>query len=773
MKTWKGYAYPLGATWMGTGTNFALFSRNATAVELCLFDYVHGALETARIPMVERADEVWHVFVPEARPGQFYGFRVHGPWEPARGLRFNPAKVLMDPYAKAVSGDVQWKPEMFSYTIDHPDLDLVRDDRDNATLVSKSVVVDQTFNWDNDRLPRHPLEETVIYETHVRGFSKLWEELEPEQRGTYSGVGSPQAIKYFKKMGITAVELLPVHAHVDDKHLLDKGLTNYWGYNTIAFFAPEGSYSGWGTRGQQVAEFKQMVKNLHTAGIEVILDVVYNHTAEGNHLGPTFSFRGIDNEAYYRRGSDPRYYFDYTGTGNTLNVPDPRVLQLIMDSLRYWVTEMHVDGFRFDLAAALARELHEVSRLSSFFDVIHQDPIISQVKLIAEPWDVGEGGYQVGNFPVLWCEWNGRYRDTVRRYWKGDIGQVNDFAYRLTGSSDLYLNSSKNPTASVNFITAHDGFTLRDLVSYNEKHNEANGENNQDGESNNLSWNCGAEGETDRPDVLALRARQQRNFLATLFLSQGVPMISGGDEISRSKKGNNNTYCQDNELTWHSWVRTEEGARLFDFTCKLIAFRSEHPIFHRPKFFQGKPVIDNLKDINWLRPDGVEMDTGDWNNQHTRAFGVLLCGDDMGAFTFEGQPIRDDTFYLVFNAHHEDVVFLLPGKEGVSWQMIINTADPAGFVENARIKVSGTKYSATGRSLSLFRQVVGSDEEAKQKPVRARGKKRPPRPAGSETAAPGTEAATSAPTLPPQIQPPAPDAATPQAPSTPPGPLPI
>ena len=724
MKTWKGYAYPLGATWMGTGTNFALFSRNATAVELCLFDYVHGAVETAKIPMVERADEVWHVFVPDVRPGQFYGYRVNGPWEPARGLRFNPAKVLMDPYAKAVSGEVQWKPGIFSYTLDHPDADLVRDERDNATLVAKSVVVDQTFNWDNDRCPRHSLEDTVVYETHVRGFSKLWDELEPEQRGTYSGIGSAQAIRYFKKLGITAVELLPVHAHVDDKHLLDKGLTNYWGYNTIAFFAPEGSYSSWGTRGEQVAEFKQMVKNLHTAGIEVILDVVYNHTAEGNHLGPTFSFRGIDNEAYYRRGKDPRYYFDYTGTGNTLNVPDPRVLQLIMDSLRYWVTEMHVDGFRFDLAAALARELHAVSRLSSFFDVIHQDPIISQVKLIAEPWDVGEGGYQVGNFPVLWCEWNGRYRDTVRQYWKGDIGQVNDFAYRLTGSSDLYQGSSKNPTASINFITAHDGFTLRDLVSYNEKHNEANGENNLDGESHNLSWNCGAEGETDSAEVLALRGRQQRNFLATLFLSQGVPMLCGGDEVGRTKKGNNNSYCQDNEISWQAWKLTEEQARLFDFTCKLIAFRNEHPIFHRPKFFQDKPVIDSLKDISWMRPDGVEMDTGDWNNQHTRAFGVLLCGDDMGVTTFEGYPIRDDTFYLVFNAHHEDVVFRLPGKEGVEWQMILNTANPEGFIQNARIKIAGSKIPATGRSLSLFRQVVGSDEEAKQKPVRARGKKK-------------------------------------------------
>jgi isoamylase len=724
MKTWKGFAYPLGATWMGTGTNFALFSRGATAVELCLFDEVHGAAESAAIPMLERADEVWHVFVPEARPGQLYGYRVHGPWNPGRGQRFNPAKVLMDPYAKAITGDILWKPEMFAYALDHPDTDLVRDDRDNATLVSKSVVVDQTFNWDNDRPPRHALEDTVIYETHVRGFSKLWEELEPEQRGTYSGIGSPQAIKYFKKLGITAVELLPVHAHVDDKHLLDKGLTNFWGYNTIAFFAPEGSYSSWGTRGQQVAEFKQMVKNLHTAGIEVILDVVYNHTAEGNRLGPTFSFRGIDDEAYYRHGADPRYYFDYTGTGNTLNVPDPRVLQLIMDSLRYWTTEMHVDGFRFDLASALARELHAVSKLSPFFDVIHQDPIISQVKLIAEPWDVGEGGYQVGNFPVLWCEWNGRYRDTVRRYWKGDEGQVNDFAYRLTGSSDLYLNSSKNPTASINFVTAHDGFSLRDLVSYNEKHNDANGEGNNDGESHNASWNCGIEGETADPNVLGLRERQQRNFLATLFLSQGVPMLYGGDEFGRSKRGNNNTYCQDNEISWQSWQHTEEQRRLFDFTCKLIAFRNEHPIFHRPKFFQGREIIDQLKDISWMRPDGVEMGQKDWNNAHARAFGVLLCGDDMGVTTFEGQPIRDDTFYLVFNAHYETVSFLLPGKLTVAWQLILNTLHPEGFIPNAHPKAAGVRFSVKARSLSLFRQIVGSDEEAKSRPERARGKRK-------------------------------------------------
>ena len=769
MKTWKGYAYPLGATWMGTGTNFALFSRTATAVELCLFDYVHGATETAKIPMVERADEVWHVFVPEARPGQLYGYRVHGPWDPKKGQRFNPAKVLMDPYAKAVTGDVQWRPEMFAYQIDHPDGDLVRDDRDNATLVSKSVVVDQTFNWDNDRMPRHPLEDTVIYETHVRGFSKLWEVLEPEQRGSYSGIGSSAAIKYFKKLGITAVELLPVHEHVDDKHLLDKGLTNYWGYNSIAFFAPESSYSSWGTRGQQVAEFKQMVKNLHTAGIEVILDVVYNHTAEGNHLGPTFSFRGIDDEAYYRRGADPRYYFDYTGTGNTLNVPDPRVLQLIMDSLRYWVTEMHVDGFRFDLAAALARELHAVNKLSPFFDVIHQDPIISQVKLIAEPWDVGEGGYQVGNFPVLWCEWNGRYRDTTRRYWKGDQGQVNDFAYRLTGSSDLYLNTSRNPTASVNFITAHDGFTLRDLVSYNDKHNDANGEGNQDGESHNNSWNCGAEGNTEDHAILDLRARQQRNFLATLLLSQGVPMICGGDEFGRSKGGNNNTYCQDNELTWNSWQRTQEEERIFEFTRKLIAFRAEHPIFHRPKFFQGREVIDHLKDINWLRPDGVEMEEKDWNNQHTRAFGVMLCGDDMGVATFEGAPIRDETFYLVFNAHHETVPFTLPGKPSVTWQLILNTMLPDGFLENARPRPAGVRYAVKGRSLSLFRQTVGSDEEAKSKPEKVKGKGkatsvRPPVPSDSPGAAagpPGTPVAS------PPARPPVEGASAPVAPETP------
>ena len=707
---------------MGTGVNFALYSQNAAAVELCLFDDLYEK-EAQIIPVTEKADEVWHVFLPDVRPGQIYGYRVHGPWEPSRGLRFNPAKVLLDPYAKATLGDVKWGPEMFSYTIEHSDKDLVRDERDNACSCPKAVVVDQTFNWDNDRLPRHTLSESIIYEVHVRGFSQLWDVLPEEQRGTYSGIGSPEAIKYFKRLGITAVELLPVHHFINDEHLHNRKLNNYWGYNSISFFAPEPSYSSWNKRGQQVAEFKHMVKNLHTAGIEVILDVVYNHTAEGNHLGPNFSFRGIDNQAYYRLVPDnPRHYFDYTGTGNTLNAPHPRVLQLIMDSLRYWVTEMHVDGFRFDLAAALARELHEVSRLSSFFDVIHQDPIISQVKLIAEPWDVGEGGYQVGNFPVLWCEWNGKYRDTVRCFWKGDTGQLSDFANRLTGSSDLYENSSKSPTASINFVTAHDGFTLRDLVSYNGKHNEANGEDNRDGESNNNSWNCGAEGETEDVEINRLRRQQERNFLTTLFLSQGVPMLCSGDEYGRTQKGNNNAYCQDNEISWLNWERTEEQEAHVEFTCQLIAFRNQHPIFHRAKFFQGKPILGNtLKDINWLRADGQEMESQDWQD-HVRSMGVLLCGDDIGLETFEGQSVTDDTFYLCFNSYHEGVVFRLPGDQVVSWQRIIDTSLESSFVENAELLKAGNEMIVPGRCMIVMKQVAGSDDDAKKsssgKPIR-------------------------------------------------------
>jgi glycogen operon protein len=699
---------------MGTGTNFAVYASKASKVELCLFHEPHDPKETARIELREMTDEVWHVFLPDVKPGQLYGYRVDGPWEPQNGARFNPHKVLIDPYARALMGNVKWAPEMFGYPQDHPDKDLVRDERDNAEFIPKSVVVDQTFHWDHDRSPRHSLEDTIIYETHVRGFSELWEEIDPDIRGTYSGLGSPQAIAYFKKLGITAVELLPVHVHIDDGYLLDKGLSNYWGYNSICFFAPEATYSSRGERGEQVAEFKQMVKNLHSANIEVILDVVYNHTAEGNQMGPTFSFRGIDNEAYYRLvREDQRHYFDYTGTGNTLNVPHPRVLQMIMDSLRYWVLEMHVDGFRFDLASALARELHEVSRLSSFFDVIHQDPVISQVKLIAEPWDVGEGGYQVGNFPVLWCEWNGRYRDTVRRYWRGDSGTINDFAYRLTGSADLYQNSSKSPTASINFITAHDGFTLRDLVSYNDKHNEANGEGNNDGDSNNNSYNCGAEGDTDDKDILKLRARQQRNFLTTLFLSQGIPMLNGGDEWGRTQHGNNNAYCQDNEISWFTWQRNDAQQQLFDFTCKLIKLRQEHPIFHRPRFFKGKVIIGDKKDISWITPGGREMEAQDWENGNTRAMAVMLCGDDMGVTTFEGHPITDDTFYLAFNAYWDNVDFVLPGGASVHWQLMVDTALDQGFVESKEWNNAGDTLPVGARSMRLYRQISGADEDIK------------------------------------------------------------
>jgi len=711
MKVWKGAPYPLGTTWMGTGTNFALYAPNAEKVELCLFDAPDSAQESARITLEEKTDEVWHVFLPDVRPMQLYGYRVYGPWEPHNGVRFNPAKVLMDPYARAVSGKVTWAPEVFGYTLGHPDADLARDDRDNAAFVPKSVVVDQTFHWDNDRPPRHQLEETIIYETHVRGFSKLWDEVDPELRGTYAGLATTAAVNYFKNLGITAVELLPVHAHIDAQHLLDKGLSNYWGYDSIAFFAPEAAYASRGDRGEQVAEFKQMVKTLHTAGIEVILDVVYNHTVEGNHLGPTFSFRGIDNHAYYRLNpDDPRYYYDFTGTGNTLNVPQPRVLQMIMDSLRYWVTEMHVDGFRFDLAAALARELHSVSRLSAFFDVIHQDPIISQVKLIAEPWDVGEGGYQVGNFPVLWCEWNGRYRDTVRRYWRGDHGQLGDLAYRLTGSADLYQNTSKNPTASINFITAHDGFTMRDLVSFNEKHNDANGEDNRDGESNNNSMNGGVEGETDNKAVLDFRARQQRNLLTTLLLSQGIPMILGGDEFGRSQRGNNNAYCQDNEISWYSWKLNESQKELLAFTQKLIAFRRAHPVFHRPRFFKGKPILGDKKDISWIHPEGREMLEADWGDAEAKALALLLNGDSMDVKTFEGQPIRDDTFFVYFNASDQEVELVLPAMIKSRWKLIFDTFTHSGFVEETELAVAGEPAVASPQSIRLYQKVPLDDE---------------------------------------------------------------
>src|SRR5712692_1869947 len=583
MNVWLGQPYPLGATWDGTGVNFSLFSQNATKVELCLFDGPNGNREIARIRMPEQTDQVWHVYLPGIRPGQLYGYRVHGSYEPQVGHRFNPAKLLLDPYAKAIAGTIRWSDALFGYTVGHAD-DLSCDERDSAGGLPKCVVVDPAFNWGNDAYPRTPWHKTLIYELHVKGFTSRHLDVPQQMQGTYAGLTCPEVIDYLHSLGITAVELMPVHQFVADKHLLDKGLTNYWGYNSIGFFAPEARYTSSGIRGQQVVEFKTMVKVLHSEGIEVILDVVYNHTGEGNQLGPTLCFRGIDNAAYYRLMPDnQRYYLDYTGCGNTLDMTHPRTLQLIMDSLRYWVLEMHVDGFRFDLASALARELHAVDRLGAFFDIIHQDPVLSQAKLIAEPWDLGEGGYQVGNFPVLWAEWNGEYRDTVRRFWKGDGGLVGTVAYRLTGSSDLYERSGRRPYASINFVTAHDGFTLSDLVSYNEKHNEANGEDKRDGSNENLSWNCDVEGPTDDPAMLTLRAQQQRNFLATLLLSQGVPMLVAGDERGRTQQGNNNAYCQDNEVSWMDWTLDRPRRDLLEFTQQLIRLFHQHPVLRRRK----------------------------------------------------------------------------------------------------------------------------------------------------------------------------------------------
>jgi len=715
LKVWLGEPYPLGATWRGNGVNFALYSENATGVDLCLFDSADAPHEQIRIRMTEQTDQVWHVFLPEIRPGQLYGYRVYGPYEPAKGARFNSSKLLIDPYAKAIAGQVIWGDEMMGYDAHAPELDLSRDYRDDAWGVPKSVVVDTAFDWEGDKPPRTPLHESMIYEVHVKGFSKLCEALPEEIRGTYAGMASPFGIAYFKKLGITAVELLPVHQHIDDKMLCDRGLDNYWGYNTIGCFAPEAKYAASGVIGEQVTEFKTMVKSLHTAGIEVILDVVYNHTAEGNQMGPTLCFRGIDNVSYYRLVSEnARYYMDYTGCGNTLNVMHPRVLQLIMDSLRYWVTEMHVDGFRFDLASTLAREAHAVSKLSGFFDIIHQDPILSQVKLIAEPWDVGEGGYQVGNFPVLWAEWNGKYRDSVRRYWKGDEGHAREIAHRLAGSPDLYQSTGKRPYASINFVTSHDGFTLADLVSYNEKHNLANGEDNRDGDSHNNVWNCGAEGPTDDPLINTLRARQRRNFLATLFLSQGVPMLTAGDEFGRTQEGNNNAYCQDNALSWLTWDRDAASQRLLDFTSRLIHLRRDHPIFRRPKFFQGRKIRGSeIKDIMWFSPQGREMTDEEWRFDYIRCLGMLLSGDTMDVRDAHGEPIRDETFLLLLNAHFEPVSFTLPGREDVHWELILDTEVESGFAETGCILHAGAELELLDRSLCLLRLHTGSHSHAR------------------------------------------------------------
>jgi isoamylase len=678
-----GKPYPHGATWDGTGVNFAVYSERATGVDICLFeDLDSNNRET--VSMRESTGFVWHCYLPGIKLGQLYGYRVHGPYEPERGNRFNPAKLLIDPYAKAIAGPLNWDAPVFGYKLGDPKEDISRDDTDDAWGVPKCVVTTSHFDWENDRPPATQLHDSIIYEVHVKGFTARHPEIPEELRGTYAGLAHPVAIEYLKKLGITAVELMPVHEFIDDKLLLSRGLRNYWGYNSINFFSPESRYSANGERGEQIGEFKHMVKTLHRAGIEVILDVVYNHTAEGNHLGPTLSFKGVDNATYYRLEQEkPRFYTDYTGTGNTLNVRHPQVLKLIMDSLRYWVEEMHVDGFRFDLAAALARELHAVDRLSAFFDIINQDPVITQAKLIAEPWDVGEGGYQVGKFPPLWAEWNGKYRDVVRRYWKGDDGQLAELGYRLTGSSDLYQRDGRHPGASINFVTAHDGFTLHDLVSYNGKHNEANGEDNRDGTNDNHSWNCGVEGETNDLRILGLRDRQMRNFLLTLLVSQGVPMICGGDEIARTQKGNNNAYAQDNETSWFDWDLTDRAKALLEFTQELVKLRREHPNLHRRKFFQDRPIspatpqrqVDGKseKDITWLRPDGGEMTDEEWHAGWVRCIGVKLSGRTLDDVNGVGEPMRDDTFLILFNPHHEPIQFYMPPEPGVGWQVVFYT----------------------------------------------------------------------------------------------------
>jgi glycogen operon protein len=653
----------------------------------------------------ERTDLVWHGYVPGLGPGQLYGYRVHGPYDPAGGLRFNPAKLLIDPYARALAGETIWRDECFGYRVGDPAPDLSRDDRDSAPFVPKGVVVDPAFDWEDDRPPRTPWHRSILYELHVKGFTARHPGLPAPLRGTYAGLASPAALEYLTDLGVTAVELLPVHHHLDEPALAQRGLVNYWGYNTIAFFAPNSRYASTGRRGEQVQDFQAMVKALHRAGLEVILDVVYNHTAEGNHLGPTVSFRGIDNPVYYRLvPNDRRYYQDYTGCGNTTNMTHPRALQLLMDSLRYWVQQMHVDGFRFDLAPALARMFHDVHRLSPFFELLHQDPVISRVKLIAEPWDVGAGGYQVGNFPVGWAEWNGRYRDAIRRYWRGDPGQVADLAYRLTGSSDLYQDDGRRPYASVNFVTAHDGFTLADLVSYNVKHNEANGEGNRDGADENLSWNCGVEGPTDDSAILARRDRQMRNFLATLFLSQGVPMLCAGDEIGRTQRGNNNAYCQDNEISWLDWQLGSGARHLLQFTRRLIRLRHEQPELRRRKFFQGRPLCSaDMKDLVWLRPDGGEMTETEWRQSTLRTFGFRLCGDAMDEVDERGQPITGDTLLVLLNADAKPVPFVLPDTHpGDAWERLIDTAvapppaTPPRMAKAARLLLEG-------QSLQLLR----------------------------------------------------------------------
>jgi len=699
-----GAPYPLGATWDGAGVNFALFSGNASGVELCLFDGADGNAELARIPLTEQTYQVWHVYVPGIRPGQRYGYRVHGPYEPARGQRFNPAKLLLDPYAKAIDRMLDWSDSVFGYGIGRPEADLGLDERDSAPAVPKAVVVNPAFDWGGDRPLRTPWHDSVLYEVHVKGFTARHPEVPPALRGTYAGMAYPAVTDYLAELGVTAVELLPVHQHVDERHLAERGLTNYWGYNSIGYFAPDLRYASSRVLGGQVSEFKAMVRALHRAGIEVILDVVYNHTAEGNELGPTLAFRGLDNAAYYRlRADDPRYYDDFSGCGNTLDMRQPRALQLVMDSLRYWVLDMHVDGFRFDLAAALGREAREVDRLSAFFDIIQQDPVLSQVKLIAEPWDLGEGGYQAGNFPPLWSEWNGRYRDGVRDYWRGTEHALPELASRLAGSADLYLRSGRQPCASVNFVTAHDGFTLADLVAYSDKHNEANGEANRDGESRNLSWNCGAEGPTEDAGINALRARQQRNFLATLLLSQGVPMLLGGDELGRSQDGNNNAYCQDNTISWFDWEHAD--APLIDFTRRLIRLRKQHRVFRRHPWFRGHALhVAGAGDIGWFTPAGQEMNDTDWRTGFAKALAVFLNGGAIPGMDRHGEPVVDDSFYLLLNAHEAAVDFTLPPPLwGRRWITVLDTTAPQRELED-RGFAAGETVAVESRSFVLLRR---------------------------------------------------------------------
>ncbi len=709
LEVWPGKPYPLGATYDGSGTNFSVFSEVAEKVEVCLFD-AQGSETRVALPEVDGF--VWHGFLPSVESGQRYGYRVHGPFDLSRGIRCNPNKLLLDPYSKAIDGQFTWNQSMFGYNFGEPDS---RNDDDSAASMPKSVVINPFFSWGTDRPPGREYADTIIYETHVKGLTENHPDIPEQSRGTYSAITHPVILNHLKALGITAVELMPVHHFANDSALLDRGLSNYWGYNTIGFLAPDAKYASSTTPGGQVQEFKAMVRSLHEAGIEVILDVVYNHTAEGNHMGPTLSMRGIDNPAYYRLvDDDKRYYMDYTGTGNSFNVRHPHSLQLIMDSLRYWVTEMHVDGFRFDLAATLAREFYDVDRLSAFFELVQQDPTVSQVKLIAEPWDVGPGGYQVGNFPPQWTEWNGKYRDTVRDFWRGKDATLGEFASRITGSADLYEHTARRPVASINFVTAHDGFTLRDLVSYNEKHNEANGENNNDGENHNRSWNCGAEGPTDDPQINALRSRQQRNFLATLLLSQGVPMISHGDELGRTQNGNNNGYCQDSALTWVDWASAD--TQLLDFTRKVAALRSEHPVFRRRRFFTGHPVrqLDStgLPDISWLRPDGSEMTEEDWDSGFGKSIAVYLNGKGIPDLDQRGHQVTDDSFVVCFNAHHEPIQFTLPPAEfGAGWRIVIDSATPDNGHGDTTVPAAAT-ISVEPRAVIVLQAVQDPEDTA-------------------------------------------------------------